>query len=313
MNGQIGFMARSPGFLIFPPSELVVSLKDQLEGLFDIEVLNGWGAFSALDPVDQPCLVVFDANLVAAQQDGYQILAKIFPNSVRGAVIDVSELNRITTFPAESMDKLVVWSPNHDFCVRQLFELTQLFEILQNLRIFEKLASSDPLTGLRNKRYFADRLSSEFERARRYNRPLSLLLLDLDNFKTVNDTHGHTEGDGALLKISQVLVDTLRSTDLLARLGGDEFSIILPETSGDGALVVAERIRSIICSDQYFQDLKLTVSIGAASYPDHATTSDELRKATDRGLMKAKAIGKNNSSAPSPTNTVPKAKSGGQA
>jgi diguanylate cyclase (GGDEF) domain len=110
----------------------------------------------------------------------------------------------------------------------------------------EKLATTDGLTGLNNHRNFQELLSREIERARRYKHPLSLLLMDIDHFKTFNDTYGHPVGDLVLKEISLCIQRSIRLNDIPARYGGEEFTVIIPETTQEGALVIAERVRSAI-------------------------------------------------------------------
>ncbi|MBI5195996.1 MAG: diguanylate cyclase [Nitrospirae bacterium] len=160
------------------------------------------------------------------------------------------------------------------------------------------LARTDGLTGLNNHRTFHEILDVEIKRAKRYNRPLSLLLIDLDNFKNFNDAYGHQAGDSVLKKVAEILNKNLRSIDSAARYGGEEFTVILPETSLDDAVAIAERIRDETC--QYFSTCKddsskvsVTVSIGASMFPDDSVDKDGLIKAADDALYMTKKMGKN--------------------
>lgn len=160
----------------------------------------------------------------------------------------------------------------------------------------EQLATTDGLTGLNNHRHFQELLSREIERSRRYNRPLSLLLMDIDHFKSFNDTYGHPVGDLVLKEISQCIRHSIRQNDIPARYGGEEFVVIIPESSEKGALTIAERIRctieqhTIISLDR---KLKVTVSIGGSSFPDKAPTQQQLIDTADRALYQAKENGRN--------------------
>ncbi|MBI4679805.1 MAG: diguanylate cyclase [Nitrospirae bacterium] len=160
------------------------------------------------------------------------------------------------------------------------------------------LARTDGLTGLNNHRTFHEILDVEIKRAKRYNRPLSLLLIDLDNFKKFNDAYGHQAGDSVLKKLAEILNKNLRNIDSAARYGGEEFTVILPETSLDDAVAIAERIRDETC--QYFSSCKddinevsVTVSIGASMFPDDSVDKDGLIKAADDALYMTKKMGKN--------------------
>jgi diguanylate cyclase (GGDEF)-like protein len=159
----------------------------------------------------------------------------------------------------------------------------------------ERSAITDGLTGLYNHGYFVQALKREFQRARRHGLKLSLAMFDLDNFKKINDTRGHVEGDRVLIKSAAVLKETLREIDTAARYGGEEFAVILPETPRTGGFVVADRIRARV--EQQFRrqqgSLAVTISGGVATYPDDAETAEDLVKRADEGLYRSKAAGKN--------------------
>ena len=155
-----------------------------------------------------------------------------------------------------------------------------------------RLASTDHLTGLYNQRAFSDRLANEVARARRHNRPVSLVVLDLDHFKLVNDTHGHDAGNRALAEFAGRLLAVRRSGEVLARVGGEEFAWILPETTGEDALGAAERARRAI-EDTPFEGIgTLTTSAGVCALEDAADASELFRHA-DLALYWAKANGRN--------------------
>ena len=159
----------------------------------------------------------------------------------------------------------------------------------------EKLATTDALTGLHNRRYFHQAATAELHRALRYEHGLALLLLDIDHFKKVNDTHGHSVGDEALIHIAELLPDVLRASDHLARLGGEEFVILLPEVNMQGALAVAEKIRTFLETtpcDSSIGPLSLTVSIGG-TMADAETDAALVLERADRALYRAKDEGRN--------------------
>ena len=161
----------------------------------------------------------------------------------------------------------------------------------------EALSVTDDLTRLYNSRYLNLVLRRESKRASRSGRPLSLLFLDLDGFKQVNDTHGHQAGSKAIVEASVIVHRSARETDVSARFGGDEFAVILPDTGSEGAVSVAERIRDRIGACQFLASdglsIHLTASIGVATLPDVAASAEELLRAADKAMYRVKEAGKN--------------------
>ncbi|HWP45746.1 MAG TPA: diguanylate cyclase [Candidatus Limnocylindrales bacterium] len=176
-------------------------------------------------------------------------------------------------------------------------ENAQLYEREQRDRqIQEKLAITDGLTGIPNHRHLQDFLAKEFERARRYMHPLSLIMLDIDSFKNINDTCGHEVGDLVLKEIAKLLAISVREVDLVARYGGEEFAIVLPETSLESAFNTAERLRLRIERSKIQTpkgELQVTISLGISCLKASHQTKDELISAADEALYRAKRGGKN--------------------
>ena len=160
----------------------------------------------------------------------------------------------------------------------------------------ERLATIDPLTGAWNRRYLDDTLAKEVERAQRFGHPLSLLMLDVDRFKRINDRLGHQVGDEVLAEIARRISRSIRSQiDTLARFGGEEFTILLPETGHAGARTVANKVLRVVRDapfDAGEEELDVTVSVGVATYPEHAGSAGELLRAADRALYRAKREGR---------------------
>jgi len=161
---------------------------------------------------------------------------------------------------------------------------------------YRRLSITDSLTGLFNSRHFFSQLKKEIERAQRYRPPLSLLVLDIDDFKKYNDRFGHIEGDKVLARAGKLIQDSLRKTDSAYRYGGEEFTVIMPETDGQEAQHIAERIRKTF-ADQVFkpneQDaLRITASIGIAEYRNGENMSEFIKRA-DSNMYVAKKKGKN--------------------
>jgi diguanylate cyclase (GGDEF)-like protein len=161
----------------------------------------------------------------------------------------------------------------------------------------EALSVTDDLTRLYNSRYLNQALRRETKRASRTGRPLSVLFLDLDGFKMVNDNHGHLAGSKALAETAVIVRGCARETDVVARFGGDEFALILPETGHEGAMAVATRIRDRVAAAQFLASdgltVHLTVSVGVATLPDSAGSAEELLRAADAAMYQVKASGKN--------------------
>ena len=177
---------------------------------------------------------------------------------------------------------------------------------LENARLYEdarKLADRDPLTGFYNHRFLHERLGEEIVRAQRSGTALSLLMLDLDDFKLVNDTFGHLFGDRVLAWAAELIRSTLRASDIPARYGGDEFAVILPETGPAAANVVAERILEAFQERPYEAEgrsgVPIAASIGVAAFPRDGRNAQELIAAADAALYEVKDAGGHGAALPS--------------
>jgi diguanylate cyclase (GGDEF)-like protein len=161
----------------------------------------------------------------------------------------------------------------------------------------EALSVTDDLTSLYNSRYLSQVLRRETKRASRNGRPLSLLFIDLDGFKAVNDRHGHLCGSKALVEAAAVIRNSARETDMIARYGGDEFALLLPDTGSEGATAVGERIRERVAAHRFLESeglhVRLTASVGVATLPDVATSVEALIRAADMAMYRVKGRGKN--------------------
>lgn len=160
----------------------------------------------------------------------------------------------------------------------------------------QRLSLTDSLTQLHNHRFFHERLQEEFRRAQRYDDPVSLILADLDHFKSINDRFGHIVGDEVLREVGQVLKKSTRETDLIARYGGEEFAVILPKTHLSGSLTVAERIMKELATLRAGPSgsIQVTASQGVSGYPNRSVISaDQLLATADQALYRAKREGRN--------------------
>lgn len=186
------------------------------------------------------------------------------------------------------------WAPEEVLMVNTVSD--QLAVAISHARLFKQVqtqAMTDALTGLYNHRYFQERLERETKLADRNDQQISLILLDLDHLKRINDTHGHRSGDAALRHVARTMLSTVREVDICARYGGEEFVIILPQCGGEDAIEVAERLREAIASTPVPIIGQVTASIGVASYPGSAKNKEELVEMSDRAMYLAKAAGRN--------------------
>ena len=209
----------------------------------------------------------------------------MLPMVAKGASIGLVELlSRTGAMPDDHRLELAQTMANE---AAMAFENASLYEQAR------RLADRDPLTGFANHRYLYERLGEEVVRAQRTRRPLSVLMLDLDDFKVVNDTFGHLYGDRVLVHVADRIRSALRAHDVPARYGGDEFAVVLPETDAEAAARVGERIVEALAGAPYEADGRLPVavggSVGVATYPTDGRTATELIAAADLALYALKA------------------------
>ena len=199
-------------------------------------------------------------------------------------------------FPSAAFNALV-WPA----CAVAIFAQRQFDRLFRRVFLVQRelaeLAHHDPLTGLANRREFMERAEAAWAAARRYRRPLSVLMIDIDYFKEVNDRHGHAAGDDVLRYLAALLPLQARSGDLCGRLGGEEFAVLLAETDGEGAAAMAERLRAAVAAaaiptEHARAPLQVTISVGAASGAACASFAELLREA-DHALYEAKREGRN--------------------
>jgi len=189
---------------------------------------------------------------------------------------------------------------NIEITVAALDYLTNIKNEIENPKLIGEafigkiveMSSVDSLTKLYNRSYFFVKMNEELKRFKRYKTTFSLVILDIDDFKKVNDQFGHQKGDEVLLKLGSILDKSKRELDICARYGGEEFALILPHTDSNEAIIISERIRKKI--EHYFQkDIKITISIGLTNCPDSSATIKSLIKKADEALYVSKNKGKN--------------------
>ena len=182
--------------------------------------------------------------------------------------------------------------------INRVLETSTLRQMAREREYYKDLSNSDGLTRIGNYRHFNHVLQLEIERQRRYNRPLTLLMIDIDDFKRTNDRFGHLVGDMVLIKIASLLKVEVRGFDFVARYGGDEFTVILPEVSEKAALAVGRRIMKSISLHEFsvpeFNEIgQVSVTIGIASFPKDAGEAQDLVAKADRAMYSGKSAGKN--------------------
>lgn len=239
-------------------------------------------------------------NNLDSHHSEYQKYKSLFAQGVKSFLIAPLKIEK------QPIGLLGIFAKGHyDFTGEELRWLTTFAThaslIIENARLLEatkRLSITDELTQLYNFRYFQDRFKEEFRRAKRYNHNLALLMCDIDYFKNYNDTNGHEAGNEVLRKLAQIMMSLVRDVDFVARYGGEEFILLLIETSKDGALVVAEKLRQTVEKENFLHQEKqpngnLTVTIGIAGFPEDVTTGQELIVHADEALYRGKEEGRN--------------------
>jgi len=262
-----GLVENHPAFPLpeYPTTRRV--LEEQVTMMVDVE-----------DPASDP------AETVILREGGHPLLAMI-PLIAKGQSVGLVELMSADYLPLDEGRLALARTMANEAAMA-----------LENARLYEtarSLADRDPLTGFYNHRALYERLGEEFLRARRARRPLSLLMLDVDDFKLVNDTFGHQFGDRCLVHLAEIVRSTLRASDVPARYGGDEFAVILPDADAEAAASVAARITEELARNPLVADgrgpVPVSVSIGAASVGPSVRTPADLVGAADAEMYVAKS------------------------
>jgi len=281
------------------------TLLDILEKLIDIPA----GSLYVIDKDKQE--TVFAASSLgggapARSYSGLELAGAMPVGSSDGALSCIELVDHKDTVVVFCSDTDAIEALARDDRIVLQAVASELVVAVENSRLYrltKRLAITDELTDLYNYRYLQQRLDEELGRAVRYDKRLSLLMLDVDDFKRINDTYGHIVGDRVLAEMGQLLKSTVREVDIVARYGGEEFTIILPETDASGAFIVAEKIREAVAVHRFpdaegGRSIHLTVSIGLSSYPVHASDKEALLRSADDAVYHAKGTGKDRVRAP---------------
>ncbi len=270
-------------------------------------------AMSALDEAHGQFHQVIERNLAQIRASHTRALWSVFAAfavTAAASLVTGVALARSVTNPVDTLRqgaaRLAEGKLSHRVVIHRNDELGELAAAFNAMAgrleadqaALKQLATHDGLTGLYNHHTFYVLLGDELARTQRFKRPVSLLLLDIDHFKRVNDTHGHLAGDAILKGLSELLGHQARAMDRVCRYGGEEITVILPETDPDAAASFAERLRAAVAAQPFDVDaggapLRITVSIGVASFPAHADSAQALVAAADAALYTAKRRGRN--------------------
>lgn len=292
---------RWTALLVQAPSRDAALLRALLEAL-GAHVLTSTAVTDALQQlVDQPCeLAVVELEL--SGESGRGVLEALREGDGRTPVVMLTSGDaeaRAALLDAGADDVVAPDVPAPELAARlrrRLDAWRREQALLADAARLKELSVTDGLTRLANHRHFQERLHEEFRRAQRYDDPLSLILLDVDHFKALNDEHGHQFGDEVLRAFADCLRRAVRETDFLARYGGEEFAVLLPRTHLGGALTVAERMSAELRRLRLGPDqrVEVTASFGVSSYPGRAVTGPEhLVRTADQALYRAKDEGRN--------------------
>jgi two-component system cell cycle response regulator len=278
----------------------------------DFQIVKARSAEEGIDLLDKhrDVAIVLSDNRMPTM-GGLDFLAHVRsanPDAVRSlltASVEISDFVRALNNGL--VHRLILKPWENDYLHAQMVEALFIHSTLREKRELERLAITDPVTHLKNHRFFQDHLRIEVERALRHERSLSLIMADIDHFKSFNDRYGHPAGDAVLKTVAARMLSQVRTLDTVARYGGEEFAFILPDTPFDSAKLVSERIRKAFDSSPFVgpggAPTLVTLSLGVASVPNHAANASELITAADQALYRAKRQGRNQSVGALPVQT----------
>jgi len=279
-----------------PDQRDLLAIVLQREGYRVVTAGNG---LDAIDKLKKEPVQIALSDIMMPKMDGFELIKTIRSDTVLKGIYLILITARI-----QEGDRVRGLDLGADDYITKPFSFSELLarvrvgsRVVNYQQNLEYQTQIDPLTGLFNRRAFEKKIEEEFERAKRYDHPLSVLILDIDNFKTINDTYGHHGGDTALIKISDTLREKTRRSDFAARYGGEEFVLILPETDQDSAVQVAGKVHEEIRSRTFgtsISPFSLTVSVGLCSTSTRPYSDwRQILGAADQALYVAKNRGKN--------------------
>ena len=278
-----------------PDQRDLLAIVLQREGYKVVTAANG---VEALEKLESENIQIALSDIMMPKMDGFELIKRIRSNPTLKSIYLILITARI-----QEGDRVRGLDLGADDYITKPFSFSELLarvrvgsRVVQYQQHLEYQTQVDSLTGLYNRRAFEKKVHEEFERSKRYHSPLSMLILDIDNFKTINDTYGHHGGDAALVKISETFREKTRQSDFPARYGGEEFVLILPETDEENAILVAGKIHDAIRSCAFgtsTRSFTLTVSIGvSSSSARYYSDWREMLNDADRALYIAKNTGK---------------------
>lgn len=296
------FQVQDPGFMEPKSTILIVDDNPDKLGLLEAAFsLAGYNVTTATDGDEalaaiesyQPDLVITDVMM--PRMNGYELAQRIRANPLTKfipVIMQTAASKRIEDLRRASEVGALGYITDPTDLDLMLARTRTLLEFKAYLDSCEEAAFTDHLTGLANRRRFERQLEREVGRVLRFERPFTLLMIDIDNFKNLNDTFGHDAGDDAIRRISRVLREGTRGIDLAARIGGEEFAVLLVETNQVAGLEVAERLRVAIRDLEVPSGARITASFGVAECPTDAQTASGILKAADVALYEAKRNGR---------------------
>ncbi len=234
------------------------------------------------------------SNEMVLLQDGESKLASVMPDARSVLCLPLTYGESLLGVLNVESRREKAFADQEVLILRTLADL--LATALHNAFVFQKLQQqsiTDGLTGIKTRRFFLENLSTEWKRASRSGRPFSVVLIDLDKFKAVNDTAGHLEGDLVLARVGRLLEQKCRQSNVVARYGGDEFVILMPETGVEQAQILSERLRLWLATDPMLIERQVTGSFGLATFPLHGATAEEVLRIADAGMYVSKRAGGN--------------------